>query len=561
MAVNDKKLLAVLRESELLTPDQLERAEAEAQRAHLTLADILVRNEYVSDEHLGQIIADLFDVPFIRLANTPIDEKTLRLIPEIVARNQSIIAYQWDDEGVRIAMNNPDNVEIVELLKKRLGAPIQASYATAEDIKEALRHYRKNIQEEFSDILKRHVEQADKAQAEDAPIIAIVDMLISYAYENRASDIHLEPHDQTLVVRYRIDGVLHDVADIPKRLQEPMVSRIKIVSSLRTDEHQAAQDGRFQKNIDGEKVDVRVSIVPISEGEKVVMRLLSQGTRRFSLEELGMESRDLAVIQDALKKPHGMILATGPTGSGKTTTLYAMLKILNTRTVNISTIEDPVEYDIEGINQIQVNTGTNLTFTDGLRSILRQDPDIIMVGEVRDQDTAKIAINAATTGHLVLSSLHTNDATTTFPRLLDMGIEPFLIASTINVVIAQRLVRRIHRGCIESYVPTQIELAHIQRILGEKEMQMHNIKRKGARLYRGKGCDVCHGTGFEGRIGIFEVLHMNEHVRSLVMARSNAEDIRSAAMSEGMTTMFTDGMQKVLQGATTLEEVMRVTKE
>ncbi|MBU0598296.1 GspE/PulE family protein, partial [Patescibacteria group bacterium] len=374
-------------------------------------------------------------------------------------------------------------------------------------------------------------------------------------------DIHIEPHEGQILVRFRIDGILHDVVFMPKDIHPFIVTRLKIMSKLRTDEHRAAQDGRLDFSVENEHVDVRVSIIPISDGEKIVMRILSEKSRRLTLAELGLENTDLQKVERGFKKPYGMILATGPTGSGKTTTLYAILKILNTREVNISTIEDPVEYDMEGVNQIQVNAKTNLTFAHGLRSILRQDPDIIMVGEIRDEDTAGIAINSAMTGHLVLSTLHTNDAPTTLPRLLDMKIEPFLIASTVNVAIAQRLVRRIHQGCIESYLPKSDDIKNLEKSLGKDRAIKIGLHKKGFRLYRGKGCKLCNGTGYEGRVGIFEVLEVTEKIRQLIMQRSNSDDIRKVAVSEGMTTMLDDGLNKVVKGATTIDELFRATRE
>ncbi len=561
MLLNEHALTERLIDAELVTKDQIENVAADAKKSGSSIIDTLIVGGYVADEILGQIIADILGYPFVRLQAVSINDDALRLIPEIVARSQHVIAYAWGPDGVQIAMADPENLELHELLRKRMGELIQVGYATRTDIKQALSHYRRGLEEEFSTLLDRHISKASGADAQDVPIIAIVDMLIAYAYENRASDIHLEPHESGVVVRFRIDGILHDAADLPKDLQESVVTRIKILASLRTDEHRSAQDGRFQKKFENEKVDVRVSIVPISEGEKVVMRLLSQGTRRFALEELGLEKHDLDIIKKNIKRPHGMILATGPTGSGKTTTLYAVVKILNTRKVNISTIEDPVEYDVEGINQIQVDQATNLTFADGLRSILRQDPDIIMVGEIRDEETAGIAINAAMTGHMVLSSLHTNDATTTLPRLLDMGIEPFLITSTVNVAIGQRLVRAIHKSCIESYTPTNEELHGLETVAGTDQLEHLRGGKKTFRLYRGKGCDLCHGTGYQGRIGIFEVLEITEEIRRLIMQRANSEEIRQVAVAAGMTTMLHDGLQKTLQGITTLEEVLRVTSE
>ena len=391
------------------------------------------------------------------------------------------------------------------------------------------------------------------------PIIKIVDTLLQQAYQDRASDLHLEPLEEKTTVRFRIDGILYDIIDLPKDIHDLLITRLKIMAKMRTDEHQAAQDGRFEIMLDSEKVDIRVSIIPISDGEKAVLRLLSRAGRELSLEELGLKGQDFKKLKENIRRPYGMILATGPTGSGKTTTLYAILKILNTREVNIATIEDPVEYSIIGINQIQVNPKTNLTFAEGLKSIIRQDPNIIMVGEIRDEETAGIATNAAMTGHLVLSTLHTNNAATTLPRLLDMKVEPYLISSTVNIAIAQRLVRKICMSCIESYQPAEEELENLREKINLNKILNKNHKKLV--LYRGKGCPMCHQTGYRGRIGIFEVLEMKENIKDLVMKNANAGEIEKQAITNGMTTIFEDGIQKALTGITTIEEVLRVTEE
>ncbi|EKD33469.1 MAG: hypothetical protein ACD_76C00023G0004 [uncultured bacterium] len=426
-------------------------------------------------------------------------------------------------------------------------------------LQEALRVYGKTIIQKLRSLVEKYESMAESGNLEgDEEIsVEILDLVLDYAYDSAASDIHIEPREQTIAVRYRIDGVMHDVINLPKQMGELLVSRVKILSRLRTDEHYAAQDGKMRKRLDSETVDIRVSIVPIVDGEKVVMRLLASFGRSLTLERLGFTGEDLEKVKRAAKKSYGMLLATGPTGSGKTTTMYGVLRILNKPDVNIQTIEDPVEYDIEGVNQIQVNSKTELTFARGLRSIVRQDPDIIMVGEIRDNETAGIAVNAAMTGHLVLSTLHTNNAATTLPRLTDMDIEPFLIASSINVIIAQRLVRMICRSCILSY---ELEASAILTSIPKSLAEKYFGKRKRVQMYRGKGCPVCNMSGYSGRSGIFEVIEMTDNIRSLVTKQATASEIEQQAIKEGMTTMFEDGIRKALQGVTTIEEVLRVIR-
>ncbi len=392
-------------------------------------------------------------------------------------------------------------------------------------------------------------------QPTELSIIKLVDSLVQAAFLSRASDIHFDPAEKQIAVRFRIDGVMHDFYVFPKTIQQEVISRIKVLSGLRTDEHQAAQDGRFRITFDTVNVDVRVSIAPTYYGENCVMRLLADQAATFTLESLGFEGRDLDVVKRNIKKPYGMILATGPTGSGKTTTLYTILKMLNTKEVSIITIEDPVEYSLEGIDQIQVNTRTGLTFANGLRSILRQDPNIVMVGEIRDEETAGIAVNAALTGHLLLSTLHTNDAATTLPRLLDMGIEPFLIASTVNVAIGQRLVRKICEGCKTKKAISADELKSLSSVIPTKTLE-------GAKaFYYGKGCATCDHSGYKGRIGIHEVMEIDDEVRVALMKNADSSEIKKIAIKNGMTMMVEDGFRKAIDGVTTIEEILRVIHE
>ncbi len=399
------------------------------------------------------------------------------------------------------------------------------------------------------------VEKALKLSHDQIAIIDLVDNMVADASVSRASDIHIDPAEKKVSVRFRIDGVLHNIYEFPKEIQSEVTTRIKVLSGLRTDEHQAAQDGRFRLNVEGFNVDVRVSIAPTYYGENGVLRLLAEKSEAYTLEAMGFRGLDLEKVNRNAHKPYGMILATGPTGSGKTTSLYTILKMLNTREVSIITIEDPVEYAIEGIEQIQVNPRTGLTFADGLRSILRQDPNIVMVGEIRDEEAAGIAVNAALTGHLLLSTIHTNDAPTTLPRLLDMGIEPFLIASTVNVAIGQRLVRKICENCKTKKEITPEELKSLTTSLPPKLLDDHRS------FFYGAGCEICDKSGYKGRIGIYEVLEMDDELRSALLRSADASEIKRIAVKNGMTPMIEDGFQKAIEGLTTIEEILRVRHE
>lgn len=403
--------------------------------------------------------------------------------------------------------------------------------------------------------LKQEIEKELKID-KGSSVIKLVDLLLEYAFLNRASDIHIDPESTKLIMRLRIDGVLRESFVFPKELQPEIISRIKVLSGLRTDEHQMAQDGRFRATIvDIGFVDVRASIVPTYDGENAILRLLSERTKIVAIEDLDLNEKDLLRLQKAIKRPYGMILATGPTGSGKTTTLYTVIRALNTKEISILTIEDPIEYAIAGIDQIQVNTRTGLTFANGLRSILRQDPNIIMVGEIRDEETAGIAVNAALTGHLLLSTIHTNDAATAFPRLIDMKIEPFLITSTVNIVVGQRLVRRI---CPDCKIEIKITHTEFESLFSSLTL---NVLKNNREFFKGKGCDQCNNSGYYGRLGIYEVLEIDDSIRDAIMQRKNASIIRSIAIKNGMTTMLEDGFKKVIEGKTTIEEILRVIHE
>ena len=555
--VSDEELSTLIQESEFLSEAQLEKAKQRQTEENISLYQAIVEQDLISDENLGKLVADFLHLPFVILSKMAIPNELLRIIPESYAHQHRLIVFGKDDEGLRVATSDPSQQERLSYLTKKTGRAIRLYLATQKDIEEVLPLYKKELQKSFGELLGT-LEKSPKLAANDIPVSKIVEMLIEYAFTHKASDIHIEPRERDTVVRFRIDGVLHDVLHMPKAIHPQVVSRVKVLAKLKTDEHFSPQDGKLQLRVEADdNIDVRVSIVPVIKGENVVLRLLSSRARQFSLADLGMSESDLAKVREAYTRSFGMILSTGPTGSGKTTTIYSILKILNVREKHISTIENPVEYDIEGISQIQVNPKTTLTFADGLRSILRQDPDIIFVGEIRDAETADIAINSALTGHLVLSTLHTNNAATTLPRLIDMQIEPFLVSSTVNVVIGQRLVRKI---CDKCRVSAITERSIIEKNIDKAIVKKYLGTTKDIRLYHGKGCAVCNLTGYIGRIGIFEVLKVTPEIQNLINQKVSSDLIQQKAIAEGMTTMLEDGLRKVQQGVTTLEEILRATK-
>ena len=557
MAISDAQLQQLLVDGKFLTQDQSDTINSSMQEKHISYYDALLDKDYLTDENIGKLVADYYNLQPIVLKHTSIPHEVLTIIPENISKQHNIIAYAQDPNNIFVATSNPENANLLELLKKKTRKNITVKYATIRDIEDTFSLYKKHLQVVFESMFQEAVQKAGKGGENDAPITQIVDMLIEYAYDNKASDIHIEPKKSESIIRFRIDGILHDVLHLPKTIHDQIITRIKVKSRLRTDEHFSAQDGKMTASTDHEDIDIRVSIIPIVHGEDCVMRLLTSRNRSFNLSNLGMNDHDLELVQKGFVRPYGMVLSTGPTGSGKTTTMYAIVKILNTRERNIATIEDPVEYDIEGISQIQVNPKTNLTFAEGLRSILRQDPDTIFVGEIRDRDTVGIAVNSALTGHLVLSTLHTNDAASSIIRMIDMGVEPFLIASSINIIIAQRLVRTICESCKISQSKSKAELLKYF----PKELISKYYKNDGElHLYMGKGCKVCHNTGYIGRLGLFEVLEMTDNIKKLVVAKADSDDIIKLAKKEGMITMLEDGLDKIERGITTVEEVLRVTR-
>jgi type IV pilus assembly protein PilB len=547
MLITNEQLKSLVIKNGLIDEKGFAKIEEEAKSSELTVEEALVDKDIISDENLGMMISDFLKYPFVILAKVTISPDVFNIVPEKMARRKKVIPFAKDATGVKLAMADPSNKELVQMISKKIGLPITTYLATEQDISNALRIYRKDLQKTFDQLIN----------TSEVPMSKIVDLLINYASQDKASDVHIEPQEKESLVRFRIDGILHDVLFLPKNLHDQIITRIKILSRLRTDEHLSPQDGKMRIALEDEDIDVRVSILPVTEGEKAVLRLLSSKFRKFSLVDLGMKEQDLKKVTNAYSRTYGMILSTGPTGSGKTTSIYAIVKLLNTREKNITTIEDPAEYRIKGVNQINVNVKTNLTFASGLRSILRQDPNIIFVGEIRDSETAGIAVNASLTGHLVLSTLHTNDAATALPRLIDMDVEPFLVASTVNVIIAQRLVRQICEICKSARTITKEDLL---RNLPEETINKYLGNKSSVIIYQGAGCKICHMTGYSGRIGVFEVLEVTKAIRDLITKREDADVIAQKAIEEGMTTMLDDGLEKVLKGLTTIEEVLRVTK-
>ncbi len=557
MILPDDQLKSLLLQSKILPQEKLEEIAEKSKASQTTLANGLIDAGVLTDEQIGQVIAGSFKVPFVALSKVSISEDVFHIIPEKIARKQKTIVFARDAEDIKLAMAEPKSTDLLDMVVKKTNQKVSVYYATDKDIDNTLQIYKKVLQKTIDELLKEDIKKATTLVSDDLPIAKIVDVLLDAAYQDKASDVHIEPEENNSLIRFRIDGVLHDVLRVPKVLHDRIMTRIKVLSSLRTDEHMSAQDGKMRMAMDEEQLDIRVSILPVSEGEKAVLRLLSSHSREYSLSDLGMIEGDLQKVTNSYNKSYGMILSTGPTGSGKTTSIYAILKILNTREKNITTIEDPVEYRVKGASQVQVNVKTNLTFANGLRSILRQDPNIIFVGEIRDSETASIAVNAALTGHLVLSTLHTNDAATAIPRLTDMGVEPFLVASTVNLIIAQRLLRKICDSCKTTVTMTQKE---IEKHIPRSAIQKHFGAEPVLTIYQGKGCKVCHHTGYLGRLGVFEVLEVSKEIRKLISEKADADEINKKAQDEGMNTMLDDGLDKVLKGLTTIEEVLRVTK-
>ena len=567
MLITDQLIREILLDSKVQSETEVELLEKSAKAQGITFSEYVLDEGILPDIQLGQLIAAKLKLPYVDLKHTKIPNEVLTVIPEFVARKRHVVAFKKDEKGFHIAMSEPGDLSVVNFIRKKIGDKVIVYYTTQKSLYESLSTYTKDVSVAFEDLLAENIKQAKdnpSSKPAEPSIIKIVDIIIEYAYKNKASDVHLEPESNYSLLRFRIDGVLHDIVRLPDKIHDQLVTRIKVLSNLRMDTRHIPQDGKIQKKVFDEDLNLRVSIIPVTRGEKVVLRLLAEQTHMLPLKELGFTGSALTKIQNAYHKPYGMILATGPTGSGKTTSLYAILKDLNIRDVNIMTIEDPVEYDLENVNQIQVNPKVGLTFASGLRSIVRQDPDIILVGEIRDQETAKIAVNSAMTGHLVLSTLHTNDAATSIPRLFDMGVEPFLVASSVNVIVGQRLVRRVCEECRVSKDLTDKDIENYKQNISPEIFEKYfgsGEDKKAMHSYEGKGCDNCGHTGYSGRIGIYEVLEIDEQVRTAITSKANGAEIAKIAISKGMVTMLEDGLEKAKLGLTTIEELIRATKE
>lgn len=603
MRISDKLVEELLTKNNKVTAEQLLTLKEQEQNEKKPLQDVVVAANVISEKELTEAIAEAIDIPFVDINVKEIPREVLHLIPERIARQYNVVAYGAEEDGTKLlAMEDPDDIQAISFLQKQLGTELKIFIATRTNILQAIDQYRENISSEITEVISAEDDEGAEEEdfdeddlAEDSPIAQTVNLIIEGAIKASASDIHIEPRENYVSIRYRIDGILREVNKLPKKVHGALVSRIKILSNLKIDERRAPQDGRFKIGINGLVYALRVSTLPITDGEKVVMRILNESTKAATLEELGYWGKSLNTVNHAIAQPHGMVLVTGPTGSGKSTSLFSVLSLLNNPTVNISTIEDPVEYKIPGANQTQVNPQAGMTFAAGLRALLRQDPNIIMVGEIRDGETAGLGVQAALTGHLVFATLHTNNAATCLPRLLDMGIEPFLIASTVRAVVGQRLVRRLCPNCRESFTPDatilkkigdsfaikdasvmkaihQLEQEAIDGGIGVSNLDAKDPKNtstpsttdtKITRLWKAhdKGCDECNHVGYRGRMGIYEVLDNSSDVQKLIVGNATSDVIQSQAVKEGMVVMQLDGFIKALRGQTTIEEILRVTAE
>jgi len=600
MHISDSLVEKLLRAKKITTDEQLATLHEQAKTAKESLQQAALKNGIINEKDLTKLYAEEIDVPFIDLNPKEIQREVLMLIPERIAKQNQTVVFGVEEDGSKLlAMQDPDDIQTLNLLQKQLGTDLKVHIATESAISGALDQYRGNVSSELTKVLTPDEEDEETTEeeqideedlAEDSPIAQTVNLVIEYAIKSGASDIHIEPREDYVSIRYRIDGILKEANKLPKKVHGALVSRIKILSNLKIDERRAPQDGRFKIQIGNGVFALRVSTLPITDGEKVVMRILNESSKALTLEELGYWGSSLKTINDAIVQPHGMILVTGPTGSGKSTSLFSILSLLNRPSVNISTIEDPVEYRIAGANQTQVNPKAGMTFAAGLRALLRQDPNIIMVGEIRDTETAGLGVQAALTGHLVFATLHTNNAATCLPRLLDMSIEPFLIASTVRAVVGQRLVRRLCMECREATELDEETLKRAEKTFGINDKlsydYIHQLEQKALEGGIGKsnkgnepsdelstsdssikriwkhhenGCDNCNKTGYRGRIGIYEVLRNSDSIQKLIVSNATSEVINQQAINEGMVTMQLDGLIKALRGQTTIEEILRVT--
>ncbi|NTW62123.1 type II/IV secretion system protein [Candidatus Saccharibacteria bacterium] len=593
MRISNETMEKLLVRSGVATAEQVNALKEEATRSNRSLQEIAIQNEIFDNKSLAKAFSGYAQIPYVELNASEIPHDILNKIPERIARQYNAILFKVDENGVNhLAIDDPDDVQAINFIEKQIGTNTVVYIAPHENILSTLEAYRQDVSKELNEVINiQRVEDNEskvaneQSIAEDSPIAQTVNLLLESAIHSKASDVHIEPREGFVQIRFRIDGVLQEMNHLPRNVMDALISRIKILSNIKIDERRIPQDGRFKIKFGGKPYALRVSTLPISDGEKIVIRILDESNQAVSLESLGYWGQPLASIKSAMTEANGMILITGPTGSGKSTSLFSILTILNKSTVNISTVEDPVEYKIPGVNQTQTNPKAGMTFANGLRALLRQDPNIIMVGEIRDSETADLAVQAALTGHLVFTTLHTNDASTCLPRLLDMGIEPFLIASTVRAVVGQRLVRKLRRETRKIYQPTDIEKQTIVNMFNLQPNQsfryIHELEKQAAaagiggdtplstdehgivNLWRADPNDNAEGAigGYNGRIGIYEVLSNSPDVQKLIVSNSTSNAIQQQAISEGMIKMQIDGLVKALRGETTIEEVIRVTKE
>jgi type IV pilus assembly protein PilB len=594
-ADTERKIEQVIAQQNILNPQQLEQAKLDAIQQNKSLLQLLVDTQRVKDDQATRIMAMSTNTPFVDLSKVTIPNNVLAIIPREVAESFMSVAFGVVDGRLNVATVDPQNLQAIDFLSRKTGYPINAYMAPKSQIEHWINSYTSDLSEQVEEALGeeeqaetdklnedvKRLEKTDPSKigtiVQDAPITRALNTIFEYAINSQASDIHIEPREKSVKIRFRIDGMLQEVMTLPKTSEAALVSRIKILSNLKIDEHRIPQDGQAQYRTKGRSVDMRIAIAPISNGEQIVIRLLDKSEGILDIDSLGFKGRSARILKGAIKKPYGMILSTGPTGSGKSTTLYAIIQTIKSGKINIVTLEDPVEYKMDGINQIQVNNAVGLTFANGLRSILRQDPNVIMVGEIRDHETADLAVQSSLTGHLVLSTLHTNSAAGVLPRLLDMGIEPFLIASTINAVMGQRLVRRVCEKCRKPQRASEAAVKMINDMVGhilpktvEESKQLSEqlgyqnlpiFSQNAYTLYKGEGCTDCT-DGYKGRIGIYEIFEMTENMEKLLLtANTTSTVVQQQAQKEGMLTMQQDGIMKALVGVTTIEEVSRVSAD
>lgn len=573
LPISQEKLKTILLKAKVIKEEDWTEADRNANRRRRGIEEVLIERGLFNERYLYELIGDSLKIPYINLRKYRLDTEILKELDDQVVHEARAIPFEKQGNKLKVAFVDPTDKNSVELIKKHTKKSIIPYITNYKGFLFAARLYKKDMKAEITRILNAKYEKAPDGKTLDTevPIIKVIDSILESAMFEQASDIHIEALPDAVVVRLRVDGDLQDKIELPSTIHDALVARIKILANLRTDEHRVPQDGRFSFRVDEEEESVRVSVIPAFYGEKVVMRLLTDEAQDMTLADIGFSERHIEAMDRQIKKPFGMILVCGPTGSGKTTTLYAILNILNTEEVNICTIEDPIEYGINRINQTQVNIKAGYDFVTGLRSLLRQDPDIIMIGEIRDNDTAQISVRAGLTGHLVLSTLHTNNASGVPPRLLDMGVEPYLIASTLNVVIAQRLVRRICQNCIYSYILSKDELKTLAKEFNLEEM-ISRFKKLGIieskyesfaelNFYRGKGCDRCSSSGYRKRLSVLEILENTDKIQHKIINNAPSSEIEDVAKEEGMITIFEDGMQKALMGLTTIDEVLSIKRE